>query len=367
MITALLIASMTLGAVPTDAAKGKPSGPTVIVPVIEATATLTPKQAAKSHAKARKLFTKGKYAKASLAAEAASGSIPDHPRYALMAALALERLGRPCAALRRSLQALTFHGRVVPDRDLKSKRVLNSALKGQSKRCAAGTRYGFVRVVVTPSHASVTIGSTPVGTPRVVAVAQGAHDFQATAEGYQDGGIVVAKVSAGKTRSVILKLAKEAVAAPVDTTTGRFSGAQLATLGTLAPKAGTIPTSPIPAEAGGSDAVAIGLLVSGGLVLVGGGVMYGLAHSKAGELGELQVPASFGSVEEKAAFETDFNDRASELQLFETIGWVGIGLGAALIVGGAIALAVGDEETADLNVGVGVLRGGGTATLSGRF
>lgn len=280
---------------------------------------------------------------------AASDAYPDNPSYAAAASVARFEAGRWCEALRLALRAWRFQEGIP--RSLRSYVLDVKVLPTSARRCAkagGGVQpYGRVRLEVSPAEAVVQVAGHDLGRSRVVALAPGTHELRASAPGFRPALLQVV-VAAGEAATARVVLERTPEPPSADTRAGVVAGAALATL--RPPLA--IPAPPPPKDGSWAPAA---LMISGAVLLVGGGVLYGLAHVEADGVFD-GIPDASGvdtpeaQAEYTARWKPVFDERVDRARTFELVGWIGLGVGAALVGAGAIAasldadLAVDPEE-----------------------
>jgi len=282
---------------------------------------------------------------------AASDAYPNNPSFAAAAALALFEGRKHCESLAMALRAWRFKDGIP--KSLRNYVLKVKVMPEAAKRCAAkhGSKagYGFVQVAVSPEVARLRVGNTDIGRARVFAAVPETYPVSGSAPGHS-GASTSVTIESLQEASVRLALSPASAIEPAvmaTGTSGMHAGASLASLRLPArlPRAG--PAAP-PSDAGGS-AAGIGLLVSGALVLIGGGVVYGLAHAEADSIFDgfpsgADVTAD-NAAELDAEYGPIYQERADRIQLYEALGWAGLGVGAALLTTGAVLMALEPSET----------------------
>jgi hypothetical protein len=219
---------------------------------------------------------------------------------------------------------------------------------------------GMLEVLGSPEGAEIVIegevkGALPLPSPIVVRA--GEVRFALRAPGHLP-----------ETRTVLVsggQLTRETVAlSPVPAPPPLLAGAGPSPTAGRTPAAGAdaVVTGPTPADEGEAPSPgrrrglrAAGLIVTGvGVAAVGAGLAFGLKARSA------------GTSDSKAPTFNPDNEAAGHR--YQTLQWVGYGVGAGLIVGGVITYVIGTRSHASsTQIGLAVAPGGAVAAVGGAF
>ena len=191
---------------------------------------------------------------------------------------------------------------------------------------------GNLQVLGNPSGAEVVIEGEVKGTlpmAKSVRVRVGECRFDVRAKGFASVSRVV-RIAAGElTRETVrlseLRVAEVAAPAP--------KPRAVSTPPPLVPIRREAPAKPAATERGGSGLRTASVILAGtGVLVAGAGLAFGIAAKKMGET-DSQAPT--------------FRDREATGHRYQTLQWVGYGLGAALIAGGATTYVLGRGRRED--------------------
>lgn len=264
-------------------------------------------------------------------------------------ALAETALGRWIDAEQHLDQALD-----APDPWTRKNRPALEAVRVNVKK-----QLGNLQVLGNPNGAEVVIegeikGTLPMAKP--VRVRIGECRFDVRAKGFAPVSRVV-RIAAGELTRETVRLSELRVAelAAPAARPRPVSTAPLVSLRREAPAA-----PPAAERAGGSGMRVAGVILAGtGVLVAGGGLAFGLAAKSAGETDSMSLV---------------FNNREATGRRYETLQWVGYGVGAALIAAGATTFILGrgrSEEEAGTSVSLLPIASGHEqlllATIGGRL
>lgn len=327
------------------------SAQVVIAPSLPTTTTPTDAQKArtrKAYDKARQAYQRRRYKEALRWAKTAWATTPNAST-ALIVATIYGVMNKPC----ESLEYLLLSNDLGPGDDERSRIV--SSLAQQAPRCDPRTPLGWLVVQPVPAAATIRVAGVVLEGRRTIAISEGHYEVRFSGEGLIPTAIEVDVVrGAGAVAAARLQKAPVEEPAPGIDKSGRVAGRLIAEAGRRLPlaRADPLPTREVDRTAAWS------LLATGGVLLAGGGVLFGVAVGAVDDANELaaQPPGTPGR-------EDAYNRAADRAQNFEIAAWVTGGLGLALALSGTILALTAEPE--DVRVAPAVSSQG--AGLTGHF
>lgn len=250
-------------------------------------------------------------------------------------------LGMLLGALERHEEALEFYliaWHLEPndeDRD---------AVRQGLEKTSAAAGFGFLEVGVAPASAAVTVAGQrlPAGVKRV-ALKVGSHAMAAEAPGFTATKTHV-RVTKGRVTQISLELTKKAEPPPPEP-----------------PEKPPEPQEEPPEPASGSDLEVPGwvLTATGGALVIGGAVFFGLAAGTSSDLDEVPPGDNAG-----------YRDLEGSMGMQQSLAWVLTGVGVAALVTGVVLLALepaAEDQTTLTAPALVPLRDGAALSASWRF